>query len=89
MIAIYGKMSAYTADEQEAFIAIVNQVSVALQNVELIERERSRVERLAVLNDMSRAMSAVLDMDELLHRHPARDAAPLPLAVAPRRLLGR
>jgi GAF domain-containing protein len=67
VVAIYGKMSAYTADEQEAFVAIVNQVSVALQNVELIERERSRVERLAVLNDMSRAMSAVLDMDELLH----------------------
>ncbi len=67
VIAIYGKASAYTADEQEAFVAIVNQVSVALQNVELIERERSRVERLAILNDMSRAMSAVLDMDELLH----------------------
>ena len=67
VIAIYGKASAYTADEEEAFVAIVNQVSVALQNVELIERERSRVERLAVLNDMSRAMSAVLDMDDLLH----------------------
>ncbi|MGI8689237.1 MAG: GAF domain-containing protein [Thermomicrobiales bacterium] len=67
VIAIYGKRSAYTADEEEAFIAIVNQVSVALQNVELIERERSRVERFSVLSDMSRAMSAVLDMDELLH----------------------
>jgi GAF domain-containing protein len=67
VIAIYGKAGAYTEDEQEAFIAIVNQVSVALQNIELIERERSRVERLAVLNDMSRAMSAVLDTGELLH----------------------
>ncbi|MGI8856682.1 MAG: GAF domain-containing protein [Thermomicrobiales bacterium] len=67
VIAIYGKASAYTADEEEAFVAIVNQVSVALQNVELIERERSRIERLAVLNDLSRAMSAMLDMDELLH----------------------
>ena len=67
VIAIYGKLGAYTPDEEEAFVAIVNQVSVALQNVELIERERSRVERFAVLSDMSRAMSAVLDMDELLH----------------------
>ena len=66
VIAIYGKEGAYTPGEQEAFVAIVNQVGVALQNVELIERERSRVERLAILNDMSRAMSAVLDMDELL-----------------------
>lgn len=66
VIAIYGKPTAYTPDEQDAFIAIVNQVSVALQNVELIERERSRVERFAILSDMSRAMSAVLDMDELL-----------------------
>ena len=40
VIAIYGKTSAYTADEQEAFIAIVNQVSVALQNVE-IDRARA------------------------------------------------
>ncbi len=67
VIAIYGKPGAYTPDEEEAFVAIVSQVSVALQNVELIERERSRVERFAVLSDMSRAMSAVLDMDELLH----------------------
>ncbi len=66
VIAIYGKLGAYTPDEEEAFVAIVNQVSVALQNVELIEQERSRVERFAILNDMSRAMSAVLDMDELL-----------------------
>jgi GAF domain-containing protein len=67
VIAMYGKLSAYTPDEEEAFVAIVSQVSVALQNVELIERERSRVERFAALSDMSRAMSAVLDMDELLH----------------------
>ncbi len=67
VIAMYGKQRAYTPDEQEAFVAIANQVSVALQNVELIERERSRVERLAILNDMARAMSAVLEMDELLH----------------------
>jgi len=66
VIAIYGKPGAYTPDEEEAFVAIVNQVSVALQNVELIERERSRVERFAILSDMSRAMSAMLDMDELL-----------------------
>lgn len=67
VIAMYGKLGAYTPDEEEAFVAIVNQVSVALQNVELIERERSRVERFAVLSDMSHAMSAVLDMDELLN----------------------
>ncbi|MDQ6602265.1 MAG: GAF domain-containing sensor histidine kinase, partial [Chloroflexota bacterium] len=67
VIAIYGKPVPYTPDEEEAFVAIVNQVSVALQNVELIERERSRVERFAILSDMSRAMSAVLDMDEVLH----------------------
>ncbi len=67
VIAMYGTPSGYTPDDEEAFVAIVNQVSVALQNVELIERERSRVERFAVLSDMSRAMSAVLDMDELLN----------------------
>ncbi|MHB8645636.1 MAG: GAF domain-containing protein [Thermomicrobiales bacterium] len=66
VIAIYGKSSAYTPDEKEAFVAIVNQVSVALQNVELIERERMRAERLAILNDISRTISAVLDLEPLL-----------------------
>jgi signal transduction histidine kinase len=67
VIAIYGKTGAYTPEEQEAFVAIANQVSVAIQNIELIERERLRVERLAIVNEMSRAISAVLDTDELLH----------------------
>jgi len=66
VIAIYGKLSAYTTDEKEAFVAIVNQVSVALQNIELIERERTRAERLAILNDISRTISAVLDLEPLL-----------------------
>ncbi|HEY8293312.1 MAG TPA: GAF domain-containing protein, partial [Thermomicrobiales bacterium] len=66
VIAMYGKLSAYTPDEEEAFVAIVNQVSVALQNVELIERARTRAERLAILNDISRTISAVLDLEPLL-----------------------
>lgn len=66
VIAMYGKSGAYTPDEREAFAAIANQVSVALQNVELIERERSRAERLAILNDISQTISAVLDLEPLL-----------------------
>jgi GAF domain-containing protein len=66
VIAIYGKGSAYTDEEQEAFTAIANQVSVAIQNIDLIEREQLRGERLAVLGEVARAISAVLDTDALL-----------------------
>ncbi|HEY8292545.1 MAG TPA: GAF domain-containing protein, partial [Thermomicrobiales bacterium] len=65
VMVINGKRNPYSDDEREAFIAIANQVSVALTNARLLREEEARAMRMATLADVSRAISAVTDPDEL------------------------
>jgi GAF domain-containing protein/two-component sensor histidine kinase len=65
VIVINGKRDPYTSEEQEAFVAIASQVSVALTNAQLLHEKEARAERMAALADVSRAISAVTDPDEL------------------------
>jgi len=55
-----------TTEDRDTLLAIANQVGIAMANARLITRERTRAERLAILNDISRTISAVLDLEPLL-----------------------
>ncbi len=48
------------------FSTIADQVANAIENARLYEEVRSRAERLAVINRIGSAVSAVLDLDELV-----------------------
>ena len=75
VMVINGKRHPYSEDEQEAFTAIANQVSVALTNARLLQEKEARATRMATLADVSRAISAVTDPDELydtVHRECGR-----------------
>ncbi len=76
VVVINGKPMPYTEDEREAFIAIANQVSVAITNAQLlVERER-RADRLTRFVDLSREISAELEIAPLI-RVVARECTDL------------
>jgi GAF domain-containing protein len=59
----------------ELIEGIVHQAAVAVENARLFEAARSRAEELTVLNDLARALTARLDVDQVLqetHRGVAR-----------------
>lgn len=61
--------------EIELVEGIVHQAAVAVENARLFEAAHSRAEELTVLNDLARALTARLDVDQVLqetHRGVAR-----------------
>jgi two-component system NtrC family sensor kinase len=46
---------------------VADQMSVAMQNAQLYEREKRRVAQLSVINGVSRRSSSILKLDDLLH----------------------
>ncbi|MBN1137431.1 MAG: GAF domain-containing protein [Anaerolineae bacterium] len=55
------------ADDDAAALEIAaDQLAVAIQNAALFQERERRIAELAVLNDMSRAISSALDLDALL-----------------------
>ena len=65
VMVVNGKRAPYTAEEQEVFEAIVNQVAVAIANARLLKEKEARAARMATLAEVSRAISAMTDPDAL------------------------
>ena len=66
LIAAFVKPEHVTEAGVRILELIARQAAIALENARLLERERTRAERLAILNDISRTISAVLDLEPLL-----------------------
>jgi GAF domain-containing protein/CheY-like chemotaxis protein/HAMP domain-containing protein len=69
------QLNSYTPEHTALFGAVANQVSSAIQNARLFAQTQRRAEELAVLNEISRAVSGVLSLEELyqvLHQQVGR-----------------
>src|SRR5438477_3048808 len=58
----------FTRDQQSILTMLASRLAVAIENARLFERVRSQAETLLLLNDVSREMSSILDVEELLRR---------------------
>jgi len=60
----------FTKDEQRILALLASRLAVAIENARLFQRVRAQAETLLVLNEVSREISSILDVEELL-RHAA------------------
>jgi GAF domain-containing protein len=58
----------YTEHHRDLLSAIANQAAIAIENARLFKQTEARAEELAILNEMSRALSATLEVDDVLDR---------------------
>src|SRR5215475_5705746 len=58
----------FTKDQQSILTLLAGRLAVAIENARLFERVRSQAETLLLLNEVSREMSSILDVEELLRR---------------------
>src|SRR6266404_1196672 len=58
----------FTRDQQNILTMLASRLAVAIENARLFERVRSQAETLLLLNDVSREMSSIIDVEELLRR---------------------
>src|ERR1700675_2002380 len=58
----------FTRDQQNVLTLLASRLAVAIENARLFERVRSQAETLLLLNEVSREMSSILDVEELLRR---------------------
>jgi len=58
----------FTPDQQNILTVLANRLAVAIENARLFEQVRTQAETLLVLNDVSREISSILDVEELLRR---------------------
>jgi sigma-B regulation protein RsbU (phosphoserine phosphatase) len=58
----------FTPDQQSILTMLGSRLAVAIENARLFERVRSQAETLLLLNEVSREMSSILDVEELLRR---------------------
>ena len=58
----------FTKDQQNILTLLASRLTVAIENARLFERVRAQAETLLLLNDVSREMSSILDVEELLRR---------------------
>src|SRR5215467_8220733 len=58
----------FTRDQQNILTMLASRLAVAIENARLFERVRSQADTLLVLNEVSREMSSILDVEELLRR---------------------
>jgi sigma-B regulation protein RsbU (phosphoserine phosphatase) len=58
----------FTPDQQNILTILANRLAVAIENARLFEQVRTQAETLLVLNDVSREISSILDVEELLRR---------------------
>jgi len=56
----------YTEDHARLALAFAAQAAIAIENARLYEETRRRAERLAVVNHIARAASAILHLDDLM-----------------------
>jgi len=58
----------FTKDQQNILAVLANRLAVAIENARLFQQVRTQAEALLVLNDVSREISSILDVEELLRR---------------------
>src|SRR6202166_1045785 len=58
----------FTRDQQNILSMLGSRLAVAIENARLFERVRSQAETLLLLNEVSREISSILDVEELLRR---------------------
>ena len=58
----------FTTDQQNILSVLANRLAVAIENARLFEKVRTQAETLLVLNDVSREIGSILDVEELLRR---------------------
>lgn len=58
----------FTKDQQNILAVLANRLAVAIENARLFQQVRTQAETLLVLNDVSREISSILDVEELLRR---------------------
>jgi sigma-B regulation protein RsbU (phosphoserine phosphatase) len=58
----------FTRDQQNILTLLASRLAIAIENARLFERARSQAEMMLVLNEVSREVSSILDVEELLRR---------------------
>ncbi len=58
----------FTKEQQKIITLLASRLAVAIENARLFQRVRTQAETLLVLNDVSREISSILDVEELLRR---------------------
>jgi sigma-B regulation protein RsbU (phosphoserine phosphatase) len=58
----------FTRDQQNILAVLANRFAVAIENARLFQQVRAQAETLLVLNEVSREISSILDVEELLRR---------------------
>src|SRR5215475_13286406 len=62
------QLNYFTKDQQSILTLLASRLAVAIENARLFEQVRSQANTLLLLNEVSREMSSILDMEELLRR---------------------
>ena len=62
------QLNYFTKDQQSILTLLASRLAVAIENARLFEQVRSQADTLLLLNEVSREMSSILDMEELLRR---------------------
>ena len=58
----------FTKDQQNILAVLANRLAIAIENARLFEQVRTQAETLLVLNEVSREISSILDVEALLRR---------------------
>lgn len=58
----------FTKEQQNILAVLANRLAVAIENARLFQQVRTQAETLLVLNEVSREISSILDVEELLRR---------------------
>ena len=58
----------FTKEQQNILSVLANRLAVAIENARLFEQVRTQAETLLVLNEVSREISSILDVEALLRR---------------------
>ncbi|WP_419806751.1 SpoIIE family protein phosphatase [Terriglobus sp.] len=62
------EVGAFTTDQQRLLELVASRVAVSIENARLYTRVSRQAQTLAVLNDISREITSILDLDDLLER---------------------
>jgi phosphoserine phosphatase RsbU/P len=58
----------FTKDQQNILTLLASRLATAIENARLFQKERAQAETLMVLTEVSREISSILDVEELLRR---------------------
>ena len=58
----------FTKEQQKVITLLASRLAVAIENARLFQKVRAQAETLLVLNEVSREISSILDVEELLRR---------------------